>query len=340
MKNIIIIFSFAITILYFTGCENPNDPNNNNIGNPVTPIDKGTSTWMYSNDIGATWFVYKLGYASSLNCVGTLNSVPYTSVLAVGTGGVIIQSVDGGGTFTIDTMATKSDLNYFTGNGLDLSGIAVGNNGVILTTSDDALNWQPITSNTTSDLLSVKIESFSGTGFAVGKNQTIIRTENRGLNWSGVQSGSNSITYSGICFVNQFVAIVVGDSSSTGKPIVLYTLDAGLTWQPATIPVLNNIKLNSVSFLDTLNGITVGTGGTILKTTDAGLTWVQKFPSVITDLYSVLFDAEVCMIAGNKSILRSFDLGETWSASPIDSANGKLKSIYKIDAGNYFVSGE
>jgi len=297
---------------------------------------------MYSDNTGSAWELYKLYYTDALRSIGTFNSVPYASVIAVGDNGYIIYSVDGGGTWTVDTGAvTNANLNALTNTGIDLSGIVVGNQGTILQTANDGVNWTKLVSPVTTNLYSVMIDAFGGNGFAVGADETILTTYDFGNSWNLAFSGTAGFAeFRGIYMINSFTAVIVGDTVSGVKPLIIRTNDGGTSWTPVVIPVLNNVKLYGVSFLDSINGMAVGSAGTILKTTDGGMSWQQRFAFIADELFSVNYNSEVCMAVGYKTILQSFDLGETWTASRIDSANGNLYAIYKLDAGNYFVSGD
>lgn len=339
----VIIILIAV---FLSGCDvpvkptEPEDPGGGGGGGSSDTLK--TCSWLYSDNSGASWYVYSLDYMEYIKAINSFNSNPYVSILAAGEKGIIIHSVDGGGSWDIDsTTAGGHTINYMCGTGVDLNGLAVGDNGTILRTVDDGSSWQPVTSPVTENLLSVYVEPFSGYGFATGGNGTVLQSIDRGFSWNLFFSNpGNSVTYRNVAFATSLFGNMIGDSGSVNRGFILLTLDGGLTWGSASYPPLDNYKLYGISFLDTLTGIAVGSGGMILKTLDAGQTWSQRTSGITENIYSVKCGSEVFLACGNKVVLSSFDFGETWSVNRIDSAKGNLYSIFRLDNGNYFTGGD
>lgn len=135
------------------------------------------------------------------------------------------------------------------------------------------------------------------TGWTVGglsqsNPPTIIKTTDGGINWTQQVSGTNSILYS-VDFVDENIGFAVGTSYNVTK-----TTDGGITWgQNSAFPYLTEeLKLNlenrhsspypslgyfSIFFKDVNNGWIVGSpnglDSYIYETTDAGVTWEQKY---------------------------------------------------------------
>ena len=65
--------------------------------------------------------------------------------------------------------------------------------------------------------------------------------------------------------------------------------------------------LTAVSFRDASNGMVVGVGGAILRTTDGGSTWTIQSSGTTNDLYGVSFtDAKTGTVVGSGgTILRT-----------------------------------
>jgi len=79
-------------------------------------------------------------------------------------------------------------------------------------------------------------------------------------------------------------------------------------------PLPQGNSLNDVYFTDVLNGIAVGVGGTIIRTTDGGSTWLIQNSGVPATLYGVSFtDVNTGTAVGAwGTILRTTDGGSTW----------------------------
>lgn len=58
------------------------------------------------------------------------------------------------------------------------------------------------------------------------------------------------------------------------RGIILLSEDDGRNWSQVVAPV--SVTLTSVQFADSLNGVAVGHGGTVLATTDGGLSWQAR----------------------------------------------------------------
>lgn len=85
-------------------------------------------------------------------------------------------------------------------------------------------------------------------------------------------------------------------------------------WVQLNSPVTTN--LYGVQFLNPDTGFVVGAQGTILKTTDGGLNWLNIQPPALTsDLYDLHFwDASTGVLVGSGGlILRTADGGQTWN---------------------------
>jgi photosystem II stability/assembly factor-like uncharacterized protein len=100
-------------------------------------------------------------------------------------------------------------------------------------------------------------------------------------------------------------------------------------------------RLESVSFMDAITGTAVGDNGTILRTTDGGVTWKAQSSGTTNSLWAVTFmDAKTAIVVGNSgTILRSTDTGMTWTPLPTDT-RATLWGISFADAKTGIVVGD
>jgi hypothetical protein len=97
----------------------------------------------------------------------------------------------------------------------------------------------------------------------------VIKTIDGGMTWQTQNSGINSDLFS-ICFINSQKGWISG-----GYPgIIKQTLDGGTTWQNQIIPSAGEIS--SIYFVDSINGWAVGQNGTIIHTSNGGVTPIHK----------------------------------------------------------------
>lgn len=103
------------------------------------------------------------------------------------------------------------------------------------------------------------------------------------------------------------------------KFIITIIIFCGLTnpinaqWNSITSP--SNNTLYSVTFLNSFTGYISGaTSGTIIKTTDSGLSWIFQSTGTYNTFYDIfMLDAATGYAAGsNKSILKTTNAGLNW----------------------------
>lgn len=98
-------------------------------------------------------------------------------------------------------------------------------------------------------------------------------------------------------------------------------------------------KLRDVHQFDDQTAIFVGSGGTVIKTTDRGETWTVQSLGIYKELYSVFFNNESTgWIAGGGTIYKSTDGGDTWKEKP-DGVDASLKAVHFIDANTGWAVG-
>ncbi len=106
------------------------------------------------------------------------------------------------------------------------------------------------------------------------------------------------------------------------------------TWRKAvtsTYPSFNDISLISET-----EGWIVGSAGTVYKTADGGMTWVEQYTGVSVALYSTFFiNAQQGFIGGaNRYLLSTVNGGNTWAVDSIEvipNATASIRSVYFAD---------
>lgn len=174
--------------------------------------------------------------------------------------------------------------------------IAIGDNGLILISSNQGVNWTQVNSNTTENLnsfCSVGTLDFKRHIWIAADGGNVIRSTDAGSTWTKIYSGSNHNLYA-IQFKDSLNGIVVGENG-----IMKRTLDGGLTW--GNLPMQTKNTLRGIS-----DDIKIcGDNGTILKSTDFGLTFTKDSVGFNTNLNDILGD----IVVGNngKAYQRQID---------------------------------
>jgi photosystem II stability/assembly factor-like uncharacterized protein len=101
------------------------------------------------------------------------------------------------------------------------------------------------------------------------------------------------------------------------------------TWRWVN-PLPQGNQFTGLAFADGRTGWTVGTHGTVMHTTDAGVSWSAQTVPTVADLFGVAAaDAgRAWAVGGGGTILRTTDGGATWSACP----SGTTRDLFAVRA--------
>ena len=151
-------------------------------------------------------------------------------------------------------------------------------------------------------------------------------TNGNGWQWQYPKPQGN--TLKDIFVFDKGTAIAVGDLGT-----VIKTTDGGNSWDVQHHAGGTDAGLNSVYFLDALNGWTVG-GNVVLKTRDGGNTWLQVKTDTTLGYNSVYFvDADTGFVFGEDGIiLRTTNGGSSWDTRSIDNYIGIYLDVFQFNA--------
>ncbi len=115
--------------------------------------------------------------------------------------------------------------------------------------------------------------------------------------------------------------------------------DSGSTWQVNQINP--SVTLNDIFVIDQNNIVTVGNGGTIMRTIDGGANWYSVSSGVTDDLLSVSFvDSFGICGALSQTILYSANSGVSWNISQSGFFGGGFWGASMLSPQIGFVAGE
>jgi len=260
-------------------------------------------------------------------------SVYFTSLLngwiagATGSYGIILKTTDGGTTWTNSLVPTNrmNSIKFINEN----TGCVVGDAGKIFTTTTGGTSWNLAISNTATDLQDFDMNS-SGEGWAVGYDGIIIHTTNFGSDWN-VETSPTAQTLYGI----------EGDYAVGWAGTLLHR---GVNWELVSEGYTNN--LSGMDFdIFTNDGYVVGADGLILKTTDAGISWLPEDSHTNYDLYDIealytcsYFDPDGVAVGEYGTVILRYS--GNWQHKDILSTD-KLHDVYLAGfSGQMFVAGE
>src|SRR6266849_1766785 len=274
-----------------------------------------------STDGGQTWtsdtrpLVFPC--PSAVNGLSAIALVDAQTAIAVGWGGEIHRTTDGGAFWNRQVQcAVTTNINSLsfvdTNTGWAVGGSIFDGASAIVHTTDGGATWTPQVSGPDRPLSGVSFAD-ANLGVAVGDYSTILRTIDGGENWTNqvswpactecdpYHSSDNCCFLSAVSFADPDTAIAVGRSN--GGAVILRTTDGGITWARQLVDTNTN-NFEGVSFADASNGLVVGMRGPIFRTTDGGATWTRQESGTRRDFSSVSFvDADTATVVGNFSTI-------------------------------------
>ena len=252
----------------------------------------------------APWVAQTSGTTQSLRGVAFVNG---SLGCAVGDGGVIRRTTNGGSTWSAVKSGTTQTLNAVAF--ADASnGWAVGNGGVILRTTNGGGAWSAVKSGTTQSLYGVAFADAS-TGWAVGGGGVILRTTN-GATWAALASGTTQ-SLNAVACADASTCWAVGSRATVRR-----TTDGGATWASQSTGLKKNATVRTVSCSGASVAWIASSAGAVRKTTNGGSSWTAQPTGTSQTLYgSVAVDASHARVVGSGGTVRATSNGGTnWSA--------------------------
>ncbi|MCU1267795.1 MAG: Cadherin-like beta sandwich protein [Acidobacteria bacterium] len=185
---------------------------------------------------------------------------------AVGAGGRILSSSDGGRTWTTQTSVSTSDLHtvHFAN---ETAGVVLGD-GVVLTTNDGGAHWTSI--NISANVIAAAFVDDT-TSVAVGSRGEILRTTNGGVSFQLTEH----------CSCNALFDVRNGGTNqmwATGAAgTLLHSRDRGLTWEQLWLKTSEDIL--GIAFDSTgQRGLAVGDHEVMFSSSNGGASWNKVSP--------------------------------------------------------------
>lgn len=306
-----------------------------------------------STNGGATWNPLNIGIAGLTDLREVKFFNPDTGFV-VGERGRIIRTTDGGNTWAqVYQSATTSVFTWgidFNSNG---TGIAAGTELQALRSTDWGATWTPVTLPDAMTSYTKYSVSFGdeNTVYISGTRGYFVKSTNAGVDWQNLGYRFTATALNDVSFANDSVGFVCGLSGliakttnggrtfnilNTGTTLeiseivavdenyvyagckqgnIIRSWDGGNTWTLYNSGLGTSMEFIAIDFVSPLTGFVAGTNGTVLKTTDAGVTWVQKSTGFTHLLWDMDFvDSLYGWISGTgERIIATTDGGETWN---------------------------
>lgn len=228
---------------------------------------------LLSDDEGKTFRQAKVPVSSTLTAVSFADD---KHGWAVGQWGAILNTSDGGESWTLQRVDTQEDRPLFSVHFFDAQeGIAVGLWSLVLHTRDGGKSWQavelplPPEGGKADRNLFRAFANGRGSLFVAAERGLVLRSDDRGRTWRYLSTGYKGSFWSGL-------ALRDGTLLVAGLRGTLYrSRDDGQSWQP-----VDTGTKSSITDLIEVNGRVVGVGldGVQIESSDGGasFTWTQR----------------------------------------------------------------
>lgn len=153
----------------------------------------------------------------------------------------------------------------------------------------------------------------------------ILKSTDGGINWDSVYQVTDYKDFFDVHFFNLLDGIVIGGDENDSTPIIMRTTDGGQNWSNINAPG-STYYLRAVDFVGG-EGWAVGMYGSIIHTTDYGLTWTTQTSPATATLFDVDFSDNLHGLAcGHSHLMYTTDGGQNWHDVGIQEENENLLS--------------
>jgi len=268
-------------------------------------------------DAGLTWATAPTGVTVNLN---DLYFFTQDTGVAVGDNGTIIRSTDAGQTWAPLASGVTDNLYTVSFDCDHPNGVAGGSSQTILNSTDRGMSWSIVQKGFFGGEFNGSSMANNNLGMIGGENSIfaplMASTEDGGANWAfnTFYLNSNEGQISDIHAFGRTTGIAVSQVWD-GTGAISRTADGGVNWTTDLFPE----DLRGLSCPTAAIGFAVGAFGTILATTDGGITWEYQTSGVSVGLDEVSFPDSVngYIVGDNGVILKTTTGGIVTSSEPL-----------------------
>lgn len=285
------------------------------------------------------WVLLNSGVSDHLNSIQFLNK---DTGYCVGRSFTILKTINGGSNWVLKYSLLGNndyvdqeffnDTGYIAGYETGLTGPKIHlektTNGANSIASSYSI--PPVSFLTSSDFINSQV------GWIVGGNPSgglIFHTTNGGTNWVTQTPVSNT-------YLKDVHFPVLDTGYICGGNNIQKTSNSGSNWVVQNTGLGSTVNLNSIYFVNPNIGYCVGSGGTIIKTTNGGATWTTQVSTSTVDLYSIFFitSQKGYAVGLMGTILYTNNGGTTWTQQN-SGVTTSLNSVHFVDSLTGYISG-
>jgi photosystem II stability/assembly factor-like uncharacterized protein len=242
-----------------------------------------------------------------VSCIGNVTG------WAVGAGGAVLHTADGGDTWMVQQSGTTQALRgvRFAD---DQVGWAVGDGGTIVFTRDGGAHWQAQASGTSATLHAVAVMGDELHAWAAGDHGILLATADGGQTWTPMATGTSANLYGVAADPALGHGFVVGEAGT-----LLELEPGGVVARSAP----TTVTLRAVAVPDTQDGVfaalAAGDAGTVLVLAHGASAWQPLASGTSATLRAALCEPETALAAGDGGTLLQTRSPQSGGLQVIDS---------------------
>lgn len=287
-----------------------------------------------STDFGETWQSFSLANATTR--FTDIHFLDAQTGFLVGSNGAILKTTDGGATWESKTPASLEHFNAVSFRDAQV-GFVAGQNGKLQRTTDGGETWSDISNPIWAGKNIFSVSAKGNLVYVVGEDGLAFKSLNGGSAWIELKFKTDSRSdVTGVYVQSADTVFFIG-----GGGFIRRTTDRDASYVWGTHEMY--APLSRIYFHDHLKGWAVSDrNNAVLRTTDGGLTWQLPTGTTINatwvqtrsgsfignTLVHSPFDKRVIYAAGSGAVLRSTDLGETWTQIATIPNASQVHSFY------------
>ncbi len=207
------------------------------------------------------------------------------------------------------------------------TGFASGEDGTVLRSDDGGRTWSSLASGTVEQLSQLQV--LDAATFYTGGKFGLLESSDGGASFRRLRYATCSYQcpeLTSFSFLNSTSGFVETETSSPRRDALLWTEDAGASFQPRTPIPLYAAEPGQISFLSPTEGLALVGGmdlGRVMRTVDGGRSWAIA-AEVLHKLSALTFATpQVAYAVGeDDTLLRSDDGGASWTPAPLQLPPG------------------
>lgn len=265
----------------------------------------GENIFLKSIDGGLSWTEFP---APSAEKVIAMDFYDENRGLVLAARGQVYATGNGGRSWQTRTLPSQALLK----NVLYVSSTEVwviGENGTLMQSSDGGQTWSMRPTSSSHDFNAIYFVDAT-TGYIATSGSAVLKTTNGGATWEEIPTEFD-VSLNGIHFVSEAEGYAVGSLGT-----IIKTTDGASSWQFINSGIDTDFTGLTFNRNNPLIGVIIGKNGTMLRTINGGLSFIQVVSRTVQDINAIDFRQEtnnVFAVANSGFLVSSANSGASWA---------------------------